>query len=314
MKGTPRSLTDVKLNADYDLVPDGRDIGASVSPMATLAALSGPLNGFEAFDALMKKFEDENSYDPWEGDRAFPLSRLDDALQLIIFGSYKGGGGKSTSCVSFVERLLRAGRYPLVIEADPEQTEVGDTFKKDNRLRVLERPLDDREGMGLLATIMEKQLPLVVVNAPGGLTEPFEKFGGALRFALKSYGYRFTMFWLLNSQDQVVESLEAFWKAMPSAIVHPIINLKESENHKLRDFGDYIDHDIRSRVEKQGRTLIMPLGPMAIMNQMAKRNLPFGKLCADDSYDALSRADLETWLAKMWREFERVIDFGASPK
>lgn len=313
MKSPARSLADVKPNADYEIVPDGRDIGASGSPIETLAALSGPRGGFEAFDALMKKFEDENSYDPWEGDGAFPLSRLDDALQLIIFGSYKGGGGKSTSCCSFVERLLRAGRYPLVIEADPERKEVGDTFKKDNRLRVLERPLNDREGMVLLATIMEKQLPLVVVNAPGGLTEPFEKFGGALRFALKSYGYRFTMFWLLNSQDQA-ENLEAFWKAMPSAIVHPIINLKESQNHKIRDFSDYVDHDIRSKVEKQGRTLIMPLGPMAIMNQMSKRKLPFGTLAADPAYDAMSKGELEAWQAKMWLEFERVIDFGGSPK
>ncbi|OYW62327.1 MAG: hypothetical protein B7Z40_17135 [Bosea sp. 12-68-7] len=309
MKNKPTAHDNIKIR-DFDLVPDG-GIGGAVSPIEVLAAMTGPQTDFSAFDELMRRFSDEDAYDPRRDDGTFPLSRLDDALQLIIFGSYKGGGGKSTACMAFIERLMRAGRYPVVIEADPVQKEVGETFKNDKKLRVLELPLANREGMEKLAMIMARRLPLVVVNAPGGLTEPFERFGGALRLALKTYEYRFTMFWLLNSQDQVVESLNAFWEAMPSASVHPIVNLKESENHKLSDFRDYIDHEIRKRVEKQGRTLVMPFGPMAIMNQMAKRHIPFGTLCHDDAYDILAKAELHTWLTSMWKEFDRVIDFEA---
>jgi hypothetical protein len=305
-------LHDVKPRATYDGFGNPIDLSIAESATADAASSTSEANDdlFAAFDSYVADFKRNNGYDPYFGDDKFEREVLAKGGRLIIVSGFKGGVGKSTECAIFIEIAMAFGHRFIVIESDRRNKDVGPTFKNMAELRVIALDLTVQEGMENLLKIMAAGPYLIVVNTPAGMTQPFDEHGEVLKEALKTFGYELTVFFLMNSQKQSIDELSDFRRMMPHARVHPVLNLKEGARNEIADFMEWANSDIRPEIEAQGRTLVMPLGPMALMNRLEQDKVPFGTLAQDPRFGLFDRHQLQEWRKSMRAQFERVFKFG----
>lgn len=246
-----------------------------------------------------------------EGDGHFNRWAVHSPERLMIMVTgVKGGPGKSTMTMSLVDVLLSYGIRFLVCDADQKTRDVGPACKDEPNLRVIGLKLEARTGMQGLVTIMkETQISPVVVNFPAGLTSPFDEYGPPLRRALKEFGYQLVILYMLSPLHDSVNQLGVLLDQMPDATVHAVLNIKEGPTEQLSDFEYYLGHPVRKRVEAQGRTLLMPVGPRAAMNLMESQKRTYRRIANDPSTDFFDKTLLETFLDDMATQLERVFEF-----
>lgn len=305
-------LGNVKPRATYDGFGNPIDLSSAESATTDAASSASEADDdlFAAFDDYVADFKRNKGYDPYFGDDKFEREVLAKVGRLIIVSGFKGGVGKSTECAIFIEIAMAFGHRLIVVESDRRNKDVGPTFKNMAELRVIALDLALQEGMENLLKIMATGRYMIVVNTPAGMTQPFDEHGEVLKEALKTFGYDLTVFFLMNSQKQSVDELSDFRRMMPEARVHPVLNLKEAARNEIADFKDWASSDIRNEIEAQGRTLVMPVGPMALMNRLEQDKVPFGTLAQDPRFGFYDRHQLQEWRKSMRAEFERVFKFG----
>jgi hypothetical protein len=248
-------------------------------------------------------------YDPYRDDPQFNRAIFASHRRLLVVGGVKGGPGKSTVAVSLIDYLISLGYKIVLIEGDRGTPDVGPAFTNNPAVKMIRLDCSKLEGVRELVKIMGHCPRVIVLNTGSGYDRTFQDFGSVLARAMSMYGYLMTCFFAMNSQSNSVEQLVKFHEAIPNATLHAVLNLKESQTQDIADFHEWADSPAREGIERQGRTLIMPYGPLALMNRMSKEGLSFSTLAEDINRDLTDRDLLHTFLRSMWAEFDRVFDF-----
>ncbi len=264
---------------------------------------------FGTLEGFFQEQRNADRYNPYLGDGEFKRAIFAAGRRIILVGGVKGGSGKSTVATAFIELLIRLGYRFVIIEADRGVPDVGYAFESHPNVKVIRLDLSGKPGMVALADILSRGPRFLVINTGGGHSETFQQFGSALTGVLQTFGYHLTCLWALNSQHGGIAELERFCRAMPSATVHPVLNLKEGQDHELADFNEWAQASVRPAIERQGRTLVMPVGPTSLMNALSKERISFSSLVGDGNRNIFARQELDQFLKAMEREYRRVFDF-----
>lgn len=264
---------------------------------------------FGTIDKFFEQMAQARRYNPYLGDAQFKKAVFVDRHRLLAIHGVKGGPGKSTVAVALIDLLISLGYKLVLIEGDRGTPDVGPAYADHPAVRMVRLDCSELQGIRELVKFMGHGPRVIVLNCGSGYDRTFQEFGNVLARAMDHYNYHMTCFFALNSQANSVEQLVKFHRAMPTATVHAVLNLKESKTEDVADFQDWADSPDREGLEGQGRTLIMPYGPLGLMNRMSKEGVSFARLAGDASRDLTDRQLLDNFLRSMWSEFHRVFDF-----
>lgn len=266
-------------------------------------------NDFGTIEKFFEEMAHARRYDPYVGDAQFKRAIFAARRRLLLVGGVKGGPGKSTVAVALIDLLISLGYKIVLIEGDRGTPDVGPAFANNSSVKMIRLDCSELPGIRELVKFLAHGPRVVVLNSGAGYDRTFQEFGAVLAKALDHYNYHMTCFFAMNSQSNSVEQLLKFHKAIQIATVHPVLNLKESKTEDIADFQDWAASPDRESIERQGRTLIMPYGPLGLMNRMSAEGISFSNLAADENRDLTDRQLLDNFLRSMWREFGRVFDF-----
>lgn len=248
-------------------------------------------------------------YDPHDGDPGYVRDVIAKGYWIKLVWADKGGTGKTAFCYGLVELLLRLGYKVVLVEADETNPDSSTPYENDPRVRVEKFNLRAPDGIAKLVDMLEvNRPPMVVVNGAAALNQPIGTDGDLLNDAVANFGYNMRVFWVMNTQDQTLHMLDRFWSIMTNAKYHAVLNLKEAARRTVGEFEDYINSNIRHRIEAQGRTLVMPLGPTEAFNRAEKEGISLSTQEADERILLSQRSFIAKWRRLMGVQFSRIMN------
>lgn len=225
---------------------------------------------------------------------------------IIYIGGSKGGVGKSKTCFSIINYLVKMDKKILLLETDTSNADVYKAhIEYQDELNIIckEVNLDIPDGWIELINLADKYTDsYVVINSAARSNSGVEKYSTTLRDTLGELNRTLVTLWLINRQRDSVELLRAFINSFPDALIYVLRNLYFGSYDK---FELYNNSKARMLIEKKGNTLDFPDLADRVADKIysgrfpisiAKKEMPIG-----------DRAELNRWENECDKIFHTIL-------
>jgi len=207
--------------------------------------------------------------------------------KIFSLDSLKGGTGKSLVGTAIVDVALSAGKKVLIVEADMSNPVLGKIYSD---LDIYSTELLTKEDFLELSTqIKESDAEIVVIN--NAAVHAWESFGKYIINNIEEFGAaELNVFWVANSEKDVLEKCVDFQEKCPAARMHFCMNQHFAGR---RGFDLWKGSKIRTKIlEAGGSELSFPDVATRVAGEIRNRRLPWSKVNELDFGDRIEAVEI----------------------
>lgn len=234
-------------------------------------------------------------------------------MAVILFGGDKGGVGKSTGCMAFIDWAIAKNKPFILIEGDTSNDNVFKAYK--DTLESHRFNLGSSDGWREMMDLIEnKKDANFVVNTPARIDEMIKNEAEIFEAVCSEVGQKVTIFWMLNRQRDSILSFKRARSTFGKAQFVAVKNLYFGLGKK---FVLWDESTVRAEFDKEGgETLEFPELNDRAADRVINARLTFtgaANISSEDNEKLESqrlmisdKTDIQRWLRSVYELFDSV--------